>query len=180
MSSNCEIPQRTALATYKVTVAAGTSVVSSIGAAIGSTPFLADEVAGGFPSREYRCAFESCNVLNGRNVVMNALFGLPGKYRHADWDGYGAEPLSESAWKCACTFAWAMPVTMEAADVGVDADGDVTFEWFHSKDEQCLLTFSSDGKVYCNVKSGESRTVAVRLAHETDKIIKIVCEVANV
>lgn len=180
MSLRREKSQHAAFATCKATVATGTSVVSSFGAAMAGATSLADQAMDGVPPYKYSSTFESCNVLNGKNIVLNSLFGLRGKFSHSDWDGYGAEPLSETAWECACSFTWAMPVTMEAADVGVDSDGDVTFEWFHSKDEQCLLTFSSDGKVYCNVKSGESRTVAVRLAHETDNIIKIVCEVANV
>ena len=75
-------------------------------------------------------------------------------------------------------FADRLPATIEEPDVGVDADGEVTFEWYHDRENQCILTFGSDNTIYCNQKANGGRVAAQYRLADFDKIMVFVNEIA--
>lgn len=48
------------------------------------------------------------------------------------WDGYDAEPVSQSTFAQACAFLNALPRDIVMPSVGAEPDGDLTFEWYVS------------------------------------------------
>ena len=102
---------------------------------------------------------------------------LPKKYSEADWDGNGAEPLNPEAYSAAKNFVTWIPGDLRWADIDVDADGDVVFEWFKAKDLQCSLTFSPGGKVYCLVKERGRKMTATFISPPSFKLLAMISEV---
>ena len=105
------------------------------------------------------------------------LAELPVKYAESDWDGNGAEPLDPEAYSAAKNFATWVPGDLRWADVDVDADGDVVFEWFKERELQCSLTFASGGKVYCLLKERGRKMTATFLSPSSFKLVAMVSEV---
>ena len=116
---------------------------------------------------------------NGDDAMSVALASLPSDYSSGNWNGYGEKPLNESSYRHAMEFACSLPLSCRNADVGIDADGEVTFEWYRSKDCQCSLTFAESGSVYCVVRHDGDRVSAVVSSRSVDKIFGLIGGVVN-
>jgi hypothetical protein len=62
-----------------------------------------------------------------------------------DWDGYGGVKAAPGVSPLACRFLNTLPSSLPTPEVGVDPDGDISFEWFVSKDRQLVASLSPDG-----------------------------------
>lgn len=47
----------------------------------------------------------------------------------ADWDGFGAEPVSQNALERAELFIRSLPESISMPEVSVEPDGDISFDW---------------------------------------------------
>lgn len=64
-----------------------------------------------------------------------------------DWDHFGAKPASILAANLAIRFLNALPSALPTPDVGIDPDGDISFEWVRSKDRMFTVSLSRNGKL---------------------------------
>lgn len=131
------------------------------------------------PNSTEDLALASCSILNHRRNIITATSALVQEYGEHDWDGYGANPVSMRSIQQALFFAYRLPATIEEPDVGVDADGEVTYEWNHDRDNQCILTFGSDDTIYCNQKANGGRVAAQYHLADFNRIMAFVNEVAD-
>ena len=138
-------------------------------------PFSSQYVASGL-SEEMMLA--PCSILNHRKNILTAIKSLRNEYGESNWDGYGARPVSQLSIQHALLFADCLPATIEEPDIGVDADGEVTFEWYHDRENQCILAFGSDRTIYCNQKASGGRVAAQYRLSDFDKIMVFVNEIA--
>lgn len=60
--------------------------------------------------------------------------------READWDAYGAEPVSRETYDATLRFIEALPADVPPPSIGCEPDGCLTVEWYRSTD--CLLSVS--------------------------------------
>ena len=111
--------------------------------------------------------------------MAKAMADLPLKYENGNWNGYDENPLDKDSYAFAMEFAKNLPRQFRMADVGIDADGEVTFEWYRAKDRQCSLTFSGSGNVHCIVRNGGDRIMATVSSKSRGKIFDLIGEVAN-
>ena len=131
-----------------------------------------------FPVENSSVAIESCGAQNCDDMAK-AIAGLPTKYEKGNWNGYDEKPLDKESYFFANEFAKTLPRQFRGADVGVDADGEVTFEWYRAKDRQCSLTFAKSGNVYCIVRNGGDRIMATVSSKASGKILDLIGEVIN-
>lgn len=108
-----------------------------------------------------------------------ALSALPQKYANGNWNGYDEKPLNSQSYDIAMSFSGQLPQMYRNAEVGVDADGEVTFEWYRAKDRQCSLTFAASGSVYCVVRNDGDKITAIISAKAVGKILDLISEVVN-
>ena len=120
-----------------------------------------------------------CSILNRRRNILQAIKALKEEFAKPDWDGYGANPVSQFSIQHALFFVDRLPDTIEEPDVGCDADGEVTLEWYHDRDNQCLLTFGSDTTIYCNQMANGARVAAQYRLADFNRIMSFVYEVAS-
>lgn len=113
------------------------------------------------------------------DAFTDSLNELPEKYGKADWDGYGANPISQDSYRAAKVFADRMPRGLKWATVDVDADGDVCFEWYKAKDRQCSFTFSSVSKIHCVIKDRGRKMIATFDSPNVARLCAMVAEVFN-
>ena len=68
--------------------------------------------------------------------------------RHANWDGYGAEPVSPEAFRQAYRFLEALPLGTPAPSVGAEPDGHITLEWYYSPRRTLSVSISPEGELH--------------------------------
>ena len=73
-----------------------------------------------------------------KDELSLSLAALSEQYATVNWNGYGEKPLNGDFHRHAKAFAENLPKAFRNADVGIDADGEVTFEWYKAKD--CLIS----------------------------------------
>ena len=114
-----------------------------------------------------------------KDELSRSLAALPEQYATGNWNGYGEKPLNEDSYRYARTFAEHLPKAFRNADIGIDADGEVTFEWYKAKDSQCSLTFAESGNVYCIVRKDGDKLSATISSKSVGKILDLISEVVN-
>lgn len=120
-----------------------------------------------------------CSVLNRRSDILQAIEALRKEYANPDWDGYGANPVNERSIESAAQFVNALPETIEEPYVGCDADGFVYLEWYHDPANQCLITFSDDGQIICNLASNNITHDRTYPFDEALNVYKMIQKVAH-
>ena len=62
-----------------------------------------------------------------------------------DWDRYGGIPVDRQVAQLACRFLNALPSAVPTPEVGLDPDGEISFDWIVSRDRQLTVSLSPDG-----------------------------------
>ena len=114
-----------------------------------------------------------------KDELLRSLAALPEQYAAGNWNGYDEKPLNRNSHRHAKAFAENLPKAFRNADVGIDADGEVTFEWYRAKDCQCSLTFAESGNVYCIVRKDGDKLSATIASKSVGKILDLISEVVN-
>ena len=112
---------------------------------------VADEVA-----RERGRLRESYILGAGGNDSFRNLCRIAEECRSANWDGYGALPVSAEAFMYTSRFLRIMPLGTAAPDVGIEPDGNLTLEWHRSAYRTLSVRFSPGGDLHYS---------ALRIAH---------------
>jgi hypothetical protein len=84
----------------------------------------------------------------GAKLAMNGLAAVAQECRTANWDGYGAEPVSQEAIDQAKRFLEALPLEMQPTSVGAEADGSVTLEWYRSIKRTLSISIASSARLH--------------------------------
>lgn len=62
-------------------------------------------------------------------VAPSDAFSEYETYNCPDWDGYGAQPISQQTVRAARSFSYLLPISGQRPDVAPGADGTIGFEW---------------------------------------------------
>lgn len=106
----------------------------------------------------------------GLKLLKNSLtFGFLGKKtvdelwlrfeecREANWDGYDADPVTEETYQFAAQILRALPLATAMPDIGAEADGHLTMEWYRSPRRTLSLSISSKGELHYAALIGGSK-----------------------
>jgi hypothetical protein len=80
--------------------------------------------------------------------VLSELFQTVQECRDPNWDGYGAEPVSDAAYDFAQQFLKALPLGTIAPSIGADPDGHLTVEWYRSPRRTLSVSISPEGELH--------------------------------
>ena len=143
---------------------------------------ISDNSSGLYSRDEFQpqaCDIFSCYSTNGRLRLIESLRSLPEKFHLADWDGYGAKPLSSNSWNHAISFVKKLPDMIGDPEADVDAEGDVTIEWYLGKGRQCLLTFSDEGNLYCRQITPNKHDLVKLSVYDLATVLRMIEETLN-
>lgn len=93
----------------------------------------------------------------GLDDIFDELLTLADQCKLPDWDGQGARPVSEESCHAACVFISALPLGAVVPSVGVEPDGEMTLEWYHSPRKTLSISFSKKGEVHYAALLGASK-----------------------
>jgi hypothetical protein len=80
--------------------------------------------------------------------TLQKLVGVFQECAHLGWDGYDAKPISQEVVCYAVLFLKALPVGIEAPEVGAEPDGAITLEWYRSPRRVISISINPDGRLY--------------------------------
>lgn len=66
----------------------------------------------------------------------------------ANWDGYGASPVTYKTFLQAKDFLEALPLRTPAPTVGAEPDGHITMEWYKSPRRTLSVSISPEGELH--------------------------------
>lgn len=88
---------------------------------------------------------------------LNELDRVFAECCQANWDGYGAAPISMRTARFAHEFLGALPLGAPAPSVGAEPDGHVTLEWHHSLRRTLSISVSPEGDLHYAALVGASK-----------------------
>ncbi|HJT32425.1 MAG TPA: hypothetical protein VJ783_10315 [Pirellulales bacterium] len=68
--------------------------------------------------------------------------------RHSDWDGFGAEPVSEHVLRNAYLLLESLPWELPVPSIGAEPDGQVTLEWHRTAWRTLSVSVTPDGELH--------------------------------
>jgi len=106
--------------------------------------------------------------------ILDSLSGLLWDCSEANWDGYGANRISEKAVNNAMLYLSLLSKEIPVPEVSPEPDGEVALEWFGSDGSVLSLSFGNNKLIrYAGVFSDESKVHGVeRIDSEDKKIIE--------
>lgn len=88
---------------------------------------------------------------------LNDLICVYEECMNADWDGYGALPVSIDAIEPAARLLLALPLGTPAPSIGAEPDGHITLEWYKSPRQTLSVSVSPDGQLHFAALMGASK-----------------------
>lgn len=80
--------------------------------------------------------------------VVDDLYKTVEQCSSANWDGYGATPVTRETFMQACIFLEALPLGTTAPSVGAEPDGHLTLEWYRSSRRILSVSISPEGELH--------------------------------
>jgi hypothetical protein len=89
--------------------------------------------------------------------VFDELFQTFEECREPNWDGYGAQPVSQDTYHLAYEFLEALPLGTPAPSPGAEPDGHLTMEWYRSPHRILSVSISPDGELHFAALVGSAK-----------------------
>ena len=93
----------------------------------------------------------------GAKSVLEDLIKVAEECRSANWDGYGAAPITDETFWQAYNFLNALPFGFPTPSVGAEPDGHLTFEWHRSARRTLSISVSPEGDLHYAALLGSSK-----------------------
>lgn len=103
-----------------------------------------------------------------RTLNESQMFGIERAIRHdlgavwdecrrADWDGFGAMPVSDDTLRNAYQLLESLPLGCPAPSVGAEPDGHLTLEWHRGPRRTLSVSVTPDGELHYAALIGPNR-----------------------
>ena len=103
-------------------------------------------------------AYEDSHALFGPQASLRARLGeIVCECGEADWDGYGAEPISGIAAALADEFLRSLPSGFPLPDLCAEPDGSLGMEWASGKHKRAALSFGASNRLAFAWVNGSDR-----------------------
>jgi hypothetical protein len=91
------------------------------------------------------------------NEVFDELCSVADECRMPNWDGYGAEAVSQDTYRLAYRFLEALPSGFLAPSIGAEPDGHLTLEWHRSLNYTVSVSISPQAELHYSALVGPNR-----------------------
>lgn len=85
---------------------------------------------------------------------------------HANWDGYGAQPISFETYEKAKRFITVLPWGIPAPEVSAEPDGEITFEWYAGQARVISVSVGPNNELAYAGLFGASRAYGTEVFHD--------------
>jgi hypothetical protein len=84
----------------------------------------------------------------GIGNVFEELYDVAASAALPNWDGYGGLPVTQESYLRAYCFLDSLPLGMPLPSIGVDPDGQLTFEWYRNPRRTLSVSVSAEGDLH--------------------------------
>lgn len=119
-------------------------------------------------------------TLSSVKRMSENLAALHNRYCINNWNGYNESQISVNSWNYAREFVKSLPTWVSEAEVMIDADGEISFEWYRNKTEYLELVFGASGCVHLFMKTKNAKRSDLFKDNCRDKLIPLIAEFENV
>ena len=104
--------------------------------------------------------------------AFEELFQTFEECREPNWDGYGAQPVSDETYHLTSKFLTALPPGTPGPSLGAEPDGHITVEWYRSPRQTLSVSLSPEGDLHFAALLGSGKTYGTEpFIGEVPKII---------
>jgi hypothetical protein len=93
----------------------------------------------------------------GSRRILEELWAVAESAKQPDWDGYGAELVTDEAYRRAYRFAESFPFGTPAPSVSAEPDGQLAFEWHVTPYRTLSVSVSPDGDLHYSALLGPNK-----------------------
>ena len=162
-------------------VACGAVLAAGLGAVTPSSPsyYLDQHIEGARGDSVAEFSESYSYTMSAANRMQEALVSLLTRYCRSNWNGYGESPISWASWNYVKEFVSTLPTWVQEADITVDADGDISLEWYRSKTDYLELVFGASGCVHCFMQTKSSKRSDLFKEDVRVKVMNCIAEFEN-
>jgi len=117
----------------------------------GAARYIADT------TQEYRLHMHKSSKFGIESVLRADLAEAWGECQEADWDGYGALPVTRAALRNMYRFLEALPFGCRRPTIGADPNGYLSVEWYRNPKRVLSVALSDDDLLHYAALLGASK-----------------------
>lgn len=92
-----------------------------------------------------------------RSELLSEIYDVAEELSQPNWNGHDEAPVSQESFYRAYRLAEALPLEIPNPTVGVDPDGELTFEWYRGTRRLVSLSIAGDGLINYVARIGPNK-----------------------
>ncbi|MDL1962225.1 MAG: hypothetical protein LWX01_11130 [Deltaproteobacteria bacterium] len=113
-------------------------------------------------------------IIDWTDLALEELEKVYEECLEANWDGYGAIPISRETYSKARKLLRMIPPSLPRPDISAEPDGEITFEWYKEKYSVFVISVGSDNLITYAGLFGESNKIH-GTEYFADELPEIIC-----
>ena len=102
------------------------------------------------------------SLVASKQELLHDLHKVAEECGEANWDGYGAKPMSPESYRFACRFVELLPHGTPLPSAGADPDGWMTLDWHKDGGNTLSISVSTSGALcYAALFDGSNKAYGV-------------------
>jgi hypothetical protein len=97
---------------------------------------------------------ESCAWGGTSQDLQTSIIQIERECGQPGWDGYDALPVSNESVRLGIRISKSLPWGFYEPTVGIEPDGQITFEWYKSPKKTCSVSVAPDGTLFYAALNG--------------------------
>ena len=124
---------------------------------------------------------ESSRALFGlKEDALKRLYELVAECTEADWDGYGAEAVSQSAIEYSAHFIRRLPEDLPLPEISVESDGEISLDWSPAPTQTFSVSIGTADRMVCAWVNGTEHGHAVAYSNNGEIPSRILQEIQRI
>ncbi len=113
-------------------------------------------------------------IIDWTNFVLEELEKVYEECLEANWDGYGAMPISRETYSKARKLLRMIPPSLPRPDISAEPDGEITFEWYKEKYSVVVISVGGNNLITYAGLFGKSNKIH-GTEYFADELPEIIC-----
>ena len=112
--------------------------------------------------------------------VLDRLYGLAAECAESDWDGYGAEAVSQSVVERSAHFIRRLPEDLPLPEISVEPDSEIALDWFPTSTQTFSVSIGTANRMACAWINGTEHGHVVVYSNNGEIPLRILQELQRI
>ena len=119
-------------------------------------------------------------LFGSKEDALNRLYELAAECAEADWDGYDAEAVSQSAVERSAHFIRRLPEDLPLPEISVEPDGEIALDWSPTPAQTFSVSIGTANRMACAWVNGTEHGHAVAYSNNGEIPSRILQEIQRI